>query len=94
MCFHQLFSAVEESYQTPNRIYIKTNNKRFLISDYVFPDETSSDIIERIRELFSYEIEDPETQIIHVEKFPREFLAPNVLTESPSIQLCGFKFFS
>lgn len=70
-----LFKAVEESYQTPNRIYInideKNKKKLFLISDYVFPDETSADIVDRIKELFNYEIKDPNKQIIHVEKFPR-----------------------
>jgi hypothetical protein len=76
---------MEESYQTPNRIHIKlysnekskdeksNQNGSFLICDYVFPDETSFDISERIRELFDYEISDTENQIVFVENLPRNF---------------------
>ena len=65
---------MEESYQTPNRIFINvtgTKNKIFL-SDYVFPDETVTDITERVKELFSYEISDATSQILYVESFPRK----------------------
>ena len=68
--------AVEESYQTPKRIFInisEIDNKKLLISDYIFPDETPTDICDRIRELFSFEIKDSDTQIISIENFPRKF---------------------
>ena len=45
----------------------------FFISDYVFPDETSEDISERIKELFDYDIADPVNQIVFVEDLPRMF---------------------
>ncbi len=73
-------SAIEESYQTPNRIHINlcrdsTESKKkrsdFLICDYVFPDETFVDISDRIRELFDYEIKDNE-KIVFVENLPRK----------------------
>ena len=75
-------SAIEECYQTPNRIRIcmprdsessSSNQKQmnFLICDYVFPDETTLDISDRIKQLFNHEID--ETQINFVEKLPREF---------------------
>ena len=66
--------AVEESYQTPKRIFInisENDNNKLLISDYIFPDETSNDIIERINELFNFKVKDD--QIINVENFPRNF---------------------
>lgn len=73
-------SAIEESYQTPNRIHIlmkrdqKSNKNKnaqsFLICDYVFPDETALDISERAKQLFNHEIADIESQIIFVEKLP------------------------
>ena len=73
-------SAIEESYQTPNRIRIdmwrNTENQSdkkqpFIISDYVFPDETNLDISERIKQLFDYEIN--ESQITYVENLPRMY---------------------
>ena len=75
-CFKSFFAilAMEESYQTPNRIFINvtgTKNKIFL-SDYVFPDENVTDITERVRELFNYEISDATSQILYVESFPRK----------------------
>lgn len=63
-------SSIEEAYQTPNRIQIILDSN-YLICDYVFPDESDSDICERIKELFNYEIKNPQTQIIFVEDFPR-----------------------
>lgn len=76
-------SAIEESYQTPNRIHIyfddpaDHSNKlcSFILTDYVFPDETDSDISERIRELFNYEIKEPSRQICFVEDLPPEIKA-------------------
>lgn len=76
-------SAIEESYQTPNRIHIliqrdqisnKKNSQSFLICDYVFPDETTLDISERTKQLFNYEIADIESEIIFVEKLPRNLI--------------------
>jgi hypothetical protein len=72
-------STIEESYQTPNRIYIylsinSNETSNFLISDYVFPDETKSDISQRIKQLFNYEIKDLDKEIIYVEDFPRKFI--------------------
>ena len=67
-------SSTEESYQTPNRIHIKLEGDRaksFLICDYVFPDETTADISDRIKELFNHEIADSDKQILFVENLPR-----------------------
>ena len=47
------------------------NAQSFLICDYVFPDETALDISERAKQLFNHEIADIESQIIFVEKLPR-----------------------
>lgn len=63
-------SSTEESYQTPNRIHIFLANN-IIISDYVFPDETSMDISERVKELFNYDIES-ENQIVYAEDLPRK----------------------
>lgn len=73
-------SAIEESYQTPNRIRInmdrntenhsKGKKQQFIISDYVFPDETNLDISERIKQLFDYDLD--ESQIFYVENLPRK----------------------
>jgi hypothetical protein len=70
-------SAIEESYQTPNRIHIyldRVDNDKssLIISDYVFPDETDTDISERIKELFDFEIRDTNKQIHYVEDLPRK----------------------
>jgi hypothetical protein len=80
-CIHSFkandVSAIEESYQTPNRIHIylsprnDSSSLSFLISDYVFPDETDLDISDRIKELFSCELVDSSKQIIFVEDLPR-----------------------
>ena len=61
-------SSTEESYQTPNRIHIYLENN-FIISDYVFPDETHPDISARIKQLFNYDIAD-EKQIYYAENIP------------------------
>lgn len=46
-----------------------------IISDYVFPDETDTDISERIKQLFDYDIVDTKNDIVYVEDLPRiEFL--------------------
>lgn len=53
----------------------KAKNQRsspVIISDYVFPDETDMDIGERIKQLFDYDITDPDREIIYVEELPRE----------------------
>jgi hypothetical protein len=66
--------GVEESYQTPKRIFLnisENNDNKLLISDYVFPDETSNDIQDRIKELFNFKIKND--QIIYLENFPRNF---------------------
>jgi hypothetical protein len=69
-------SQIEESYQTPNRIHIYLSLPLplppIIISDYVFPDETDTDIGERISQLFGVEIKDPASQIAFVESFPPE----------------------
>lgn len=44
---------------------------KLIISDYVFPDETDADIGERIKQLFDYDITDPENEIVYVEDLPR-----------------------
>ena len=65
-------SSIEEAYQTPNRIHITMESNKNLICDYVFPDENDSDICDRVKELFNFEITDPENQIVFVEDLPRE----------------------
>ncbi len=62
---------MEESYQTPNRLYVNLNDGLLYISDYVFPDETVSDISDRINDLLNFQIDQPSQQIIQVEAFSR-----------------------
>lgn len=46
--------------------------RRSIISDYVFPDETDTDISERIKQLFDYDIDDAKNDIVYVEDLPRK----------------------
>jgi len=62
---------VEENYQTPNRIHVLMDSN-YLVCDYVFPDENDSDICERIKELFNYDVTDPQNQLVFVEDLPPE----------------------
>ena len=64
-------SSIEESYQTPSRIHVHLSSA-FVISDYVFPDETEVDIKDRIRELYNFDITDSNKQIFYVEDLPPE----------------------
>jgi hypothetical protein len=66
---------MEESYQTPIRLYINLDDGLLYISDYVFPDETVADIGDRISELLDFKITQPNQQIIHVESFSRNSLS-------------------
>lgn len=75
-------SSTEESYQTPNRIHIYLENN-FIISDYVFPDETFTDICTRIKQLFNYDMAS-EKQIYYAENLPTEIRANILGTESDS----------
>lgn len=84
-------SAIEESYQTPNRIrinmYRNTENQsekkqQFIISDYVFPDETNLDISERIKQLFDYDLD--ESQIFYVENLP-----PDIKRSQDELDSCS-----
>lgn len=46
-------------------------DSNYLVCDYVFPDENDSDICERIKELFNYDVTDPQNQLVFVEDLPR-----------------------
>lgn len=67
-------SSIEESYQTPNRIKICLDEQSGqIITDYMFPDETDSDISERIKDLFECDLTDTKRQIVCLEDLPRNF---------------------
>lgn len=62
-------SAIEESYQTPNRIHIRSQSPDIVLTDYAFPEETELDVKERIRDIFSLDLQD---NIVYAEDLPRK----------------------
>lgn len=58
-------------------------DSNYLVCDYVFPDENDSDICERIKELFNYDVTDPQNQLVFVEDLPRNLYFDKLIQLNP-----------